>query len=344
MVNFMLRIERQTKRFTRLTEPKLAAASITERYDLQEFIFNSPEQFFAEVAEDLFVLGKETRPSEVIQDRIDLLALDPEGNAVIIELKRGNDKLQLLQAIAYAGMVAKWKASDFLSLLDADRQEKLTEFLNVDTQEINREQRIILIAEAYDFEVLVGAEWLHNNYELDILCCRIALSADPSSGAEYLVCTPVFPAPELAVQAVARHRGGGQDIRWPDWQNALSSLSNSAVVNYFKTELELGRESYLRHRSLIYRVNGKRRWILMARDNRAYCWQKARFKGDVDFWSTTLLSNPDIGPVKGGTALRFFVSSAEDFAQFRRAVSQELLGVEWTEEPAVEEMREQLVG
>jgi len=52
--------------------------------------------------------------------------------------------------------------------------------------EINREQRIVLIAEAYDYEVLVGAEWLHNKYDLDILCCRISLSTDSASGVEYL--------------------------------------------------------------------------------------------------------------------------------------------------------------
>jgi hypothetical protein len=333
----MLRIERQNKHFTRLDEPNLAAVSITERYDLQEFIFNSPEQFFAEVAEELFVIGKETRPSEVIQDRIDLLALDPEGNAVIIELKRGNDKLQLLQAVAYAGMVAKWRASDLLGLLDADRQEKLADFLNVDTQEINREQRIILIAEAYDFEVLVGAEWLHNNYELDILCCRIALSTDRISGTEYLACTPVFPAPELAMQAVTRRRSVTSDVRWTDWENALADISNSAIANYYNSELKLGRESYLRKRLLIYRVNGKRRWSLAARDNRAYCWQAGRFKGDVDFWSTRLLSNPNPEPVKSGKALRFFVSTAEDFAEFRRAVGQELLGVEWREQSPMDD-------
>jgi hypothetical protein len=37
----MHRIERQQKRFILLDQPKLAEASITERYDLQEFIFNS---------------------------------------------------------------------------------------------------------------------------------------------------------------------------------------------------------------------------------------------------------------------------------------------------------------
>jgi hypothetical protein len=84
---------------------------------------------------------------------------------------------------------------------------------------------------------------------------------------------------------------------------------------------------------LIYRIDGKRRWFLSARDNRAYCWQAGRFKGDVDFWSTRL-SNPNSAkPVQQGTALRFFVSTSEDFAAFHKAVSQELLAVEWTQEP-----------
>jgi hypothetical protein len=330
----MLRIERQQKRFTRLDQPKLAEASITERYDLQEFIFNSPEDFFAEVGEDLFIIGKEIPPSKVIQDRIDLLAVDPEGHAVIIELKRGNDKLQLLQAVAYAGMVAQWKTGDFLGLLDADRQEKLVDFLNVDTAEINREQRIVLIAEAYDYEVLVGAEWLHNKYELDILCCRVSLSNDHASGAEYLACTPVFPAPELAVQAVQR-RGEPPTIPWRDWEQALADLSNSAIADYYKSQLQRGRESYLRRRALIYRIEGKRRWFLSARDDRAYCWQEGRFKGDIDFWSKRLSDTNSLKAVKRGSALRFFLSTADDFNAFDKAVSQELLGVEWTQEPLV---------
>jgi hypothetical protein len=129
-------------------------------------------------------------------------------------------------------MVARWKTDDFLGLLDTDRQEKLADFLNVDTTEINREQRILLIAEAYDYEVLIGAEWLHNKYELDILCCRISLSSDSSSGAEYLACTPVFPAPELAVQAVPRRRGVAQNIPWRDWDHALLSPAKPSADSW----------------------------------------------------------------------------------------------------------------
>jgi len=339
----MLRIERNGKRFTRLDEQKLVEASITERYDLEEFIFNSPEQFFAEVGEELFVLGKEIPPTEVVQDRIDLLALDQDGKAVIVELKRGNDKLQLLQAVAYAGMVARWTSSDFLKLVDVHRQEQLADFLTVDTDEINREQRIILIAEAYDFEVLVGAEWLHNKYEVDILCCRISLAVDPASGAEYLACTPVFPAPELAVQAVPRRRGSVENVRWSNWDQALANLSNSAIADYYRPQLategatkpteRFSIESSLRYRSLMYRIDGKRRWSLEARDTRAYCWQTGRFEGDVDFWSRRLSNSGSVKPVQGGACLRFFVSTSPDFAAFHKAVTQELLGVEWAQEP-----------
>ena len=60
----MLRIERQNKHFVRLEQPTCAAALITERYDLEEFIFNSPDEFFAEINQQLFVLGKEVAPSQ----------------------------------------------------------------------------------------------------------------------------------------------------------------------------------------------------------------------------------------------------------------------------------------
>jgi hypothetical protein len=47
----VLKIDRQKKHFTRLEIPTLADVSISERYDLQEYISNSPEAFFAEIGE-----------------------------------------------------------------------------------------------------------------------------------------------------------------------------------------------------------------------------------------------------------------------------------------------------
>jgi hypothetical protein len=36
--------------------------SISERYDLQEFISNSPDAFFQELGLELFLIGKEISP------------------------------------------------------------------------------------------------------------------------------------------------------------------------------------------------------------------------------------------------------------------------------------------
>lgn len=332
----VLKIERQTKSLLRLDEPTLAGVSLTERYELQEFIVNSPDQFFGEIGQKLFVLGKEVKPSETVQDRIDLLALDQEGCAVVIELKRGSDRLQLLQAISYAGMLSKWRPSDFLELLDEEQRRHLTEeFLQVeDIEEINREQRILLVAEAYDYEVLVGAEWLSEKYDVDICCCRILLARDPQHNVEYLTCTQILPAPELEDPTVSRRSRRPRGQRWKDWESALSAVENPAIVQYFKRELGSGRESYLPKRGLRYRIDGKRRFYIGASRRRAYIWQEGRFRDDIEFWRAGISNSESVQPVKGGACLRFFLAAEEDLNFFHKAATKDLSGVAWEEPPS----------
>ena len=327
----MLRIDREGQSFSLLDTPSLADVSITERYDLQEFISNSPDAFFREIGQELFLLGKEIAPSKNVQDHIDLLALDKEGACVVIELKRGNYKLHHLQAISYAGMVSQWESDRFLELLDEDRQEALSDFLEVDRDDINRQQRIILIAEAYDYALLMGAEWLTEEYGVDIICCRIAMAKDATSKSEYLVCSNVYPAPELSKEAVprGRRRGSPRGIKWPDWDTALSGVTNAAVASYFKQELANDRESYLRKRTLRYRVAGKRRWFVAARNKNAYVWQSDRFENDVGFWQHGLSQPDDVKPVKNGECLRLFLTTADDFKFFHHAATERLQSTEW---------------
>ena len=327
----MLRIDRDAQGFVALECPTLADCSITERYDLQEFIFNSPSIFFKEIGQDLFLIGKEVVASKNVQDRIDILAVDKEGACVIIELKRGNHKLHMLQAISYAGMISEWAYEELLALMDEERQEALSEFLEVDREEINRRQRIILLAEAYDYSLLVAAKWLSEQYGVDLTCCRLAVAKDQDSSSEYLVCSNVHPPPELAEQAVQRGRKGASKIvgKWADWATALSVVSNQALVDYFQKELAAGRENYLPKRILRYRSGGKRHWFVAARRRNAYVWQQGRFANDQNYWQSRLSKEADVKPVKNDHCLRLFLHTAGDFQAFLDAVTGSLTTTQW---------------
>lgn len=237
----------------------------------------------------------------------------------------------MLQAISYAGMISSWGLDDFLQLLDDDQQEALSDFLEVDQEAINRKQRLILIAEAYDYALLVGVEWLSEHYGVDIICCRISLAKDSLTDTGYLVCSNVYPAPELAKEALTRGRSrrGASNVKWTDWETALSGITNDSLVSFFKQELASGRETYLPHRSLRYRIAGKRRWSVEARNKSAYVWQTGRFEGDIEFWKHGLSKPEEVKPVGNDEVLRFFLHTADDFLFFQDAINKGLESKEW---------------
>jgi hypothetical protein len=334
----MLKIDRNKRSFVQLDTPSLAEAAVSERYDLQEYISNSPEAFFGELGQDLFLIGKEVPLSTTVPDRLDLLAVDRQGHLVVTELKRGSHKLQHLQAISYAAMISSWSPDDILRKLSTDRQAALEDFLEEGTEGLNRQQRIILVAEAYDYALLASAEWLSERYGLEILCCRIALARDEQAASEYLVCTNVYPAPELASEAAARGRArnGAQqtsEIRWTDWESALSDVTNDAVAEFFRQELAAGRDGYLRKRCLRYHTGGRRRWHVDARRTSAYVWQTGRFTGDIEIWKERVSTPDSVQAVKRSTCLRLWLHTAEDFEVLRSTVGAEFEGVNWTMEP-----------
>jgi hypothetical protein len=208
----MLRIDRDRKALVRLKKSALAEADHWER-DLQAMIFLAPDAFCEEIGEKLQLVGQEVRPSESVADRIDILALDEAGNSVIVELKRGQHKLQLLQAVSYAGMVSRWTPDRFVEMrasqlsISKEEANSIEEHTGSEVSAVNQAQRIILIAEDFDPALLVASEWLHESYGVDIRCYRIELSRD-EAGSDYLTCGCIYPPMEIA--DLTR---GGSEIR-----------------------------------------------------------------------------------------------------------------------------------
>ena len=76
------------RRFLPLTRKPLSTLKLLERHDIQPMIRESADIFFTEMGEPLKLIGEEIKPSDIVQDRFDLLAIDNDGTAVTIELKR----------------------------------------------------------------------------------------------------------------------------------------------------------------------------------------------------------------------------------------------------------------
>jgi hypothetical protein len=325
----MLRLNRSQKSFVRLPQRTMSESGLLEREDIQAMITASPEHFFEELGERITLLAQEVCPDDHVDDRIDLLAADEDGSAVVIELKRGNHKMHLLQALSYAGMLSNLDGPKFIERVarfarksTTQIEETIEDFVEGGVAVINHSQRVILLAEEFDYSVLITAEWLSDKYKVDVRCYRLRLAAD--QGAEFLTCERVYPPAELTEQAArVRRLTSEYAARYQSWDEALASIDNTAIVDFFKQEIDGGRTGYVARKILNWYQDGHRRFWVAARKSFAYGWQMGRFQGDLEFWRSKLGgADADVAIVgRHNNRVRFRLRTSEQIAAFRDAIT-----------------------
>ncbi len=177
----MYLIDTESNRIKNLTKKTFTELGFRERQHLQEWIANKPEA----LGEELLIIQKEFDGFNDTNERLDLLALDQDGNVVVIENKlddTGRDVTwQVLKYASYCSTLSKEQIKNiYQSYLDKSglgevATEKLSTFYNQEYDEIainkGNTQRMILVAANFRKEVTSTVLWLMN-YKLRIQCFK----------------------------------------------------------------------------------------------------------------------------------------------------------------------------
>ena len=158
----------------RVQETKLKNENYLEEH-LEGWIMSDPTI----LGEPLMILGRQVLIPDM-KDRLDLLALDPKGNAVIIEIKRGRLKDPVdMQAMRYASYISKWTFDDFENLARQNRKGKEESNFYDDFEafcidsgvddipDLNHDQRLIIVGSEVKDKLGSVALWLHE-HDIDI--------------------------------------------------------------------------------------------------------------------------------------------------------------------------------
>jgi hypothetical protein len=170
---------------------------IWERQHIQEWIRTTPEI----LGEELLVVSCEFDRFDKSHDRLDVLAIDRQGNLVVVELKRDLAAGYAdLQAIRYAAMVSAMTIEKLLphylayrrkydsetQLSSDDAYTQIVEFVDAeDFEELSTRPRIILCSEGFSQEITTSVLWLRQ-FDIDISCVKIT----PYKVGEQIVIVP----------------------------------------------------------------------------------------------------------------------------------------------------------
>ena len=212
----MYTVNQQKNSITPVKSKSFAELKLSERNHLQEWLAHTPSC----LGEDLLIIQKEFDGFDDTRERLDLLALDKDGNLVIIENKLDDSGRDVVwQALKYASYCASLSKMQVVEIYqqylvryglavdvetDGDKRsldaaEQLCEFLEVpelDEVKVNlgNSQRIMLVAANFRKEVTSTALWLLGQ-GISVQCFKIT----PYSLDEQLLVNidQIIPTPEV---------------------------------------------------------------------------------------------------------------------------------------------------
>ena len=246
----MYLIDKQKNRIEKIKQVTFSELGFKERGHLQEWLEANPEA----LGEDFLIIQKEFSGFNDTNERLDLLALDKKGNAVIIENKlddTGRDVTwQALKYASYCSTLTKEQIRNiFQQYLDKRGQSeeatnKLSEFFNNAEYEeltinISQSQRIILVAGSFRKEVTSTVLWLLN-FKIKMQCFKalpfalgeqLFLTVEqiiPTKDAEDYTISMVDKAQEdLSTQEELKER---HHLRLEFWSKLLPKIKGKATI------------------------------------------------------------------------------------------------------------------
>ena len=248
----MFRVDLAQNRLSRLVQKRFSDLALRERDHLQEWLANQPDA----LGEELLIIQKEFDGFDETRERLDLLALDKDGNLVVIENKlddSGRDVTwQALKYTAYVSGLTKMQIVDIYQQY-LDRHEgggnavsRICEFMEVEELEetvLNpgNDQRMIFIAANFRREVTAAVLWLLSR-GIRAQCFKVTPFA---FGEELMIdIKQIIPTPEAAdfmigmstkdneEKAVQNTQKTRHKLRQSFWETALEQLRADGVTLY----------------------------------------------------------------------------------------------------------------
>lgn len=167
----MYRINQQTNSIQKIEETTFKEIGASERNHLQEWIAKNPEVLCGD-DESLLIIQKEFDGFNDTRERLDLLALDNNGNLVIIENKLDDSGRDVTwQGLKYVSYCASLNTEQIIDIYDAylssdeeSAAQNIKDFLGLESEEellLNEgDQRLILVAHRFRKEVTSTVMWL----------------------------------------------------------------------------------------------------------------------------------------------------------------------------------------
>ncbi|AYO18820.1 DUF4268 domain-containing protein [Vibrio owensii] len=262
----MFTVNHQTNRISPVRAKKFSELGFSERKHLQEWLAHEPSA----LGEELLIIQKEFDGFDDTRERLDLLALDKDGNLVIIENKLDDSGRDVVwQALKYASYCASLTKAQIVEIYQQylDRYEPVTgdvdplnvpqvaelnasqricEFLDapdLDEVKLNlgNSQRIMLVAANFRKEVTSTALWLLGQ-GISIACFKIT----PYSLGEQLLINidQIIPTPEAKELMIGINAKEAEEkttevvlknrhtVRREYWERALEAFQKSPCQLY----------------------------------------------------------------------------------------------------------------